>query len=214
MLDNRFVFNVAATIYDLFTSQATWWEHCKKLSPPEGSPNRVLDVGCGPGISAFVLEEQHPEADVVGLDVAKKMIRRAQVTAEEESSAVDFLVGNAERLPFPDDHFDLVTGHSFLYLLEDRRRVLNDISRVLEPSGRVTFLEPRKSPGFGWFLPSLAQGPRFFGTMIGWQVFSALHQRFDAETLDELLREAGLVEVELEKTLSGLGWIGRARKPD
>lgn len=204
---------MAATIYDLFTSQATWREHCRKLSPPDGSPRRILDLGCGPGISAFVLEDQHPDADVVGVDIAKKMIRRAQNTAKKESSAVDFLVGNAERLPFPSDHFDLVTGHSFLYLLEDRRCVLSDVARVLEPNGRVTFLEPRRSPGVTWFFPSLREGPRFFSTMIGWQVFSGLHERFDEESLKGLMREAGLNDVTLEETLNGLGWICRARLP-
>lgn len=211
MLDNRFVFNLAARIYELFTSQETWWSHCHKLSPPGSDPHSILDVGCGPGISAFALEDMHPDANIVGLDLAEKMIHRAQDTGLEQGSSVDFLVGNAERLPFPDHSFDLVTGHSFLYLLEDRESVLREVERVLKSGGEVTFLEPRKDPGMSWFLPSLREGYRFFTTMIGWQVFSGLHQRFGRKELVDLLSEAGLSSVECETTLNGLGWICRAQ---
>jgi ubiquinone/menaquinone biosynthesis C-methylase UbiE len=211
MLNNRFVFNAAATIYDLFTSQRTWWNHCRKLSPSNSNPRSILDVGCGPGISAFVLEEQHPEATIVGLDVAKQMIHRAQGTRRERGSSVTFTVGNAEGLPFPDNSFDLVTGHSFLYLLENRSQVLSEVQRVLEPGGPVTFLEPRKGPGWGWFGPALREGFRFFTTMIGWQIFSGLHGRFERTELEHLLGDAGLTSVDCQPTLHGLGWIVRAQ---
>jgi ubiquinone/menaquinone biosynthesis C-methylase UbiE len=211
MLDNRLVFNLGATLYDLFTSQQTWWNHCRNLTPPDADPESILDVGCGPGISAFALEEKHPEAEIVGLDLAEKMIRRAQKTKRERGSSVNFLIGNAEGLPFPDNSFDWVTGHSFLYLLENRRDVLDDVHRVLDPGGSVTFLEPRKSPGFEWVNPSLGKGFRFFTTMIGWQIFSGLHGRFEEADLQNLLTEAGFESVDCQRTLNGLGWIGQAQ---
>jgi ubiquinone/menaquinone biosynthesis C-methylase UbiE len=124
---------------------------------------------------------------------------------------VNFLIGNAERLPFPDNSFDWVTGHSFLYLLENRRDVLDDVHRVLDPGGSVTFLEPRKSPGFEWVNPSLGKGFRFFTTMIGWQIFSGLHGRFEEADLQNLLTEAGFESVDCQRTLNGLGWIGQAQ---
>ncbi len=119
-------------------------------------------------------------------------------------------MGNAEELPWPDNSFEMVTGHSFLYLLEDRKAVLSEVERVLVPGGQITFLEPRKGPGLDWFLPSLREGFRFFATMIGWQIFSGLHDRFERNDLVNLLSKAGLSSVECETTLHGLGWICRA----
>lgn len=212
MLNNRFVFNLGAWIYDTFTSQQTWWNHCKKLSPKDFDPDSILDVGCGPGISAFVLEELNPDATIVGMDIAEKMIRQAMLTKKKQGSDVDFFVGDAGHLPFSNAKFDLVTGHSFLYLVPDRRGILAEIHRVLTPGGRVTFLEPRRNPGFEWFYPSLRQGFRFFSTMIGWQVFSSLHGRFDRTDIETMFTEVGFEDVESEITLNGLGWICRAKK--
>lgn len=212
LLDSRFVFNVAATIYDVFTSQEAWRDHCRRLSPEDSSPETILDVGCGPGISAFELEKLHPDATIVGIDIARKMIRRAQNTGEETNSSVNFLIGNAETLPVPKENFDLITGHSFLYLLDNREIVLEEIYETLTPDGQVTFLEPRKSPGFDWVLPSIKKGPRFFSTMIGWQIFSALHERFTPAKIEDTFRTAGFSKVTYEVTLDGLGWLIRANK--
>ncbi|MFB6345532.1 MAG: class I SAM-dependent methyltransferase, partial [bacterium] len=191
--------------------QETWRQHCRRLGPEGESFNSILDVGCGPGISAFELENIHPEAQVVGLDVAEKMIQRAMKEKRNRNSSVDFILGDAETLPFDSNQFDLVTGHSFLYLLDDAELVLREIRRVLQPDGQVSFLEPRANPGFNWFLPSLRKGPRFFSTMVGWQLFSSLSGRFTRNEITDLLSRSGYSEIEPNVTLDGLGWLLRAQ---
>lgn len=207
------IFNAGAALYDLFTSQNTWRQHCRRLSPKDGTIQSILDVGCGPGVSTFELESLHPDADLVGIDIAEKMINRARRHKFERGSDANFVLGNAERLPFPEHHFDLVTGHSFLYLLDDPESVLREINRVLKPRGEVAFLEPRANPGFGWLGPCLRGGARFFSTMLAWQISSSLSGRFSKDALVELFEAGGFATPDFEVTLGGLGWITRAH-PD
>lgn len=206
------IFNTGAGLYDLFTSQATWRRQCRKLNPGSDPLDQILDVGCGPGVSTFELETLHPEARVIGLDIAENMIRRARDHKRERESSVEFLRSNAEALPFGDGRFDLVTGHSFLYLLNPPGIVLREIYRTLREGGEVAFLEPRQNPGLGWFFPCLSKGPRFFSTMVGWQISSGLSGRFSRSNLEDLLEDCGFQPVSIEVTLDGLGWIVRARK--
>jgi len=100
----------------------------------------VLEYGCGPGSSAFLLS-QHA-ASVVGIDISDVAITKAETQAREEGlTNVAFQVMNAEDLRFPDSTFDLVCGSAILHHL-DLRQSFAEISRVLKPNGVALFIEP------------------------------------------------------------------------
>ena len=100
--------------------------------------NRVLDVGCGTGNVA--LTARRSGADVVGVDLAPRMLDLARDSAALAGyDDVDWVVGDAERLPFPDDSFDSVLssfGHVFA---PDSTRAGDELIRVAAPGGRVVF---------------------------------------------------------------------------
>jgi SAM-dependent methyltransferase len=97
----------------------------------EGPPARVLDLGTGTGAGALWLGREFPEARVTGLDISEAMIERARAKLSAElSGRVDFVVGDAERLPFADGSFDLVAQISVPVFFDE-------VARVLAPGGYV-----------------------------------------------------------------------------
>jgi ubiquinone/menaquinone biosynthesis C-methylase UbiE len=97
----------------------------------EAPPARALDLGTGTGAGALWLARQFPDARVTGLDISAAMIERAKAKLPNElSGRVEFLVGDAERLPFPDGSLDLVVQISVPVFFDE-------VARVLAPRGYV-----------------------------------------------------------------------------
>jgi SAM-dependent methyltransferase len=100
----------------------------------------ILEYGCGPGSSAFLLAGH--SAKVVGIDISDVAIARAEQQARMEGLGnVAFEVMNAEELRFPDDSFDLICGSAILHHL-DLRRAFSELARTLRPGGTALFVEP------------------------------------------------------------------------
>jgi arsenite methyltransferase len=101
--------------------------------------DRVLDLGCGTGWAARRIARVVSEGEVVGLDVADEMLRRA-----EEASAglrnVRYLWGSAEKIPAPDNHFTKVLSVESFYYYADQGKALDELHRVVAPGGRLFIL--------------------------------------------------------------------------
>lgn len=211
-------FEVGALGYALMTRSPTWRSHCADLvDQAQVKPgHRVLDLGCGPGISAFGMLDRVPDAEIVGLDLSHTMLHLAEFWRKRETNGhrVEFVRADATHLPFPDHSFDAVTGHSFLYLLPDADAVLREVKRVLRPGGRCAFLEPSAST-FDTHIPAeisgqVLQDPRFVLAMTLWRFYSRTFGRFDEERFRAVFTAAGLTPITCETTLSGLGLFGVA----
>ena len=96
----------------------------------EGSPQRVLEVGCGPGEAAERLGRELG-VEVVALDLSEHMVRLAR------GRGVDARVGDVQSLPFGNEKFDCVLAAWMLYHVPDIDRALAEIARVLRPGGRL-----------------------------------------------------------------------------
>ena len=134
-------------------------------------PERVLDLGCGTGAGTLFLAREFPTAGIRGLDLSDSMIARAQSKIGlDPEGRVSFRVGDASKLPFADDSFDLVTQVNMPIFF-------GEIARVLRPGGglviattagdRTPFSTPEKlvtrklaAHGFG----SVASGTAGEGT--------------------------------------------------
>jgi 8-oxo-dGTP diphosphatase len=215
------MFELGALPYAFLTSQPTWRQHGGELAEMAGveAGDRVLDVGCGPGESAFGMAERVPGLRVVGLDFSPAMIRiaRARRRVDPVGPMIDLTRGDAMALPFADGSFDAVTGHSFLYLVPDPERVLSEAKRVLLPGARCVFLEPANVADRP-LLPSAIRArvlrePRFVSSMALWRLVSRRYGRFDEERFCTLFDAAGLDTVDVRPTLEGLGYFGVAERP-
>ena len=89
---------------------------------------RVLDAGCGVGWGSGSLR-QAGAASVVGLDISEEALTDARRRAPE----CEFVPGDLQELPFPDDEFDVVVCMEALEHTEDTRATLAELARVLRP---------------------------------------------------------------------------------
>ena len=98
------------------------------------APRRILDVGCGTGYLLGQLASRAPQAEVLaGIDAAPAMIEVARVAAADDR--LRFVVGTAERLPWPAATFDLVVSTTWFDHWADQRAGLAGCARVLAPGG-------------------------------------------------------------------------------
>jgi SAM-dependent methyltransferase len=113
------------------------YEHTLRGTPVEG--HDVLEVSCGRGGGAsFVARTYHPHR-MVGLDLSNENVRLARSRAQQP--ALEFVVGNAERLDLPDASFDVVINIEASHLYEDRTRFFAEVFRVLRPGGAFCYTD-------------------------------------------------------------------------
>ena len=123
---------------------------------------RVLDAGCGDGILSVMLAQKG--ALVVGCDLSVPNIDHARRYAKEQGVVVDFLVGDAEHLPFPDKSFDVVVSCHVLEHLSDFDAGMREVVRLAKHRAVVAVPTALNGLSFvqlggGWFY---LKGPRSF----------------------------------------------------
>ena len=99
----------------------------------------ILDLACGQGRHSLELARQG-FTNLYGLDRSHYLIRKAKSIAQQEKIKVNFKEGDARKLPFPTDMFDVVMilGNSFGYFesTEDDLKILREVFRILRPGGQ------------------------------------------------------------------------------
>ena len=129
----RLQFERLAPIWDSMRSPGYLAPFETALASVDPSPQRVLDVGTGTGAGAFAVAERFPEAEIVGVDLSRKMVARArQKTPPGLTARVRFEEGDSGRLPYAGESFDLVT-------LANMIPFFDELDRVLAPGGSVLF---------------------------------------------------------------------------
>jgi SAM-dependent methyltransferase len=103
----------------------------------------LLDAGCGTGLTALRIAEQHHACQAYGIDLSSKMIEVAQSDATERNLDVDLRVGSITDLPYPDESFDVVLTNIMFHHLDmtQKRQAVAEIVRVLRPGGRYVSAE-------------------------------------------------------------------------
>jgi ubiquinone/menaquinone biosynthesis C-methylase UbiE len=104
---------------------------------------RVLELGAGTGLNL----DHYPEEveDLVLTEPAAPMVSRLERRAKRSGHDCTVMVAPAERLPFEDDSFDTVVSTLVLCTVDDPRRAIDEIARVLRPGGQLLFLEHVRS---------------------------------------------------------------------
>jgi|SRR5436190_8792295 len=128
------MFEVAATAYDRFMGV-----HSAKLAPQLAdlagvrAGQRVLDVGCGPGVLTAELVARVGPESVSAVDPSESFV----ATARERQPDVDVQRAAAEQLPFPDDAFDAALAQLVVHFMADPVGGLREMVRVTRDGGSV-----------------------------------------------------------------------------
>jgi arsenite methyltransferase len=98
----------------------------------------VLDVGCGAGATASYLAKAYG-CCVVGVDLREEMVTLSAERARREGveHLVELRVADAQELPFDDATFDAMLCESVATFIEDKQRVVTELTRVVKPGGYV-----------------------------------------------------------------------------
>lgn len=125
----------------------------------------VLDMCCGSGQTTQFLVQTSQK--VTGLDISPLSLGRAAKNVPKAS----YVEANAEDMPFPDNHFDVVHTSVALHEMnyEELQQIIKEVYRVLKPGGIFAFIDLHK-PTNPLFWPSLAIFMWLFETRTAWQL--------------------------------------------
>lgn len=209
----RQMFTSIAPRYDLlnhvlsFNIDRMWWRRTARtfrhiLIRPDA---RVLDLCCGTGDMTFALRRQAGTSSpqIMGADFSHAMLQRATAkSSAQNGSAPDWIEADALNLPFPNEHFDLVTSAFGFRNLADYDAGLREIARVLRHGGEcgiLDFGEPKGAMGALYRIYFKQVLPRV-GTMISgvrgpYAYLPASVERFPApEEMLTRMKNAGFAE--------------------
>lgn len=167
---------IQKNIIDEFGSEATreryaeiaeqgLWESEKTLIKKYFRPNSIiLDIGCGSGRTTIPLFKM--DYRVIGVDITFQMIETAKKVAKSKNLDIDYRMGDATGLEFQDNYFDGVifanNGWTQIPSREKRQKALNEIYRVLKPSGIYIFTAHKRYYSGFYFLFWVKQWFRFY----------------------------------------------------
>ena len=124
--------------------ESHWWYRGRRkiiagfvsdiVSQIKGRRPRILDVGCGTGANLLLLSKY---GEVEGVDVSQDALNFCR-----ERGFQHLRLGEAEKLPYEDESFDLVTAFDVIEHLDDDVAGLREFSRVLRKGGRVLLFVP------------------------------------------------------------------------
>ncbi|MGB9858373.1 MAG: arsenite methyltransferase [Moorellaceae bacterium] len=99
----------------------------------------VLDLGSGAGLDTLLSARRvGPRGKVYGLDMTEEMLALAEEYRRRSGlTNVQFLQGDIENIPLPDNHVDVIISNCVINLAADKARALSEAFRVLKPGGRL-----------------------------------------------------------------------------
>jgi ubiquinone/menaquinone biosynthesis C-methylase UbiE len=105
---------------------------------------RVLEIGIGSGLNLPFYSRRVDH--LIGLDPSPKLLSMARRNLRPDLSPVELIEGSAELIPLEDRSVDTVVTTWTLCSIPDARRALREIYRVLDPIGRLLFIEHGRAP--------------------------------------------------------------------
>jgi demethylmenaquinone methyltransferase/2-methoxy-6-polyprenyl-1,4-benzoquinol methylase len=160
-----------AGIYDLRVRLFLRWRPAALDALRLRPGDTVLDLACGTGLNfSYLTERLGPDGRVVGVDLTRAMLQRAQRKLVGRGwKHVTLLEGDAAHLPLASDSCDAVLCSYGMVIIPDYRRALAEAVRVLKPGGRLALLEPQRgsAPWARAATPFVAFAGRFGGVDLG-----------------------------------------------
>ncbi len=154
---------------------------------------RALEIGCGRGVGVEIILDTFGAASVDAFDLDPRMIARARQRIHDRGGRARLWVGDATALPLPSERYDAVFDFGILHHVEDWRRAILEVRRVLRPGGRF-------------------YGEEVYSHIVTHPLWRRLlhhpqKDRFDHDQLSRALSDAGLRVVGSREVRGWFGWI-------
>jgi len=114
----------------------------------EPAPVCIVDVGCGTGRLLRKARERWPHSQLVGVDPAECMVKKARQMMPDSV----FMVGPAESIPLPDASVDLVFSTTSFHHWSDQVQGIREVRRILRPGGRFFLADVVPPPILSGFM--------------------------------------------------------------
>lgn len=188
----------------------------------KSNPLNVLDIATGTGDLAISLSKTNA-TKIVGLDISEGMLAvgRNKIAKQNLSKKIDMVFGDSENIPFSDNYFDAITVAFGVRNFENLEKGLQEIYRVLKPSGVFVVLEtsvPTKTPfkqGYNLYskriLPLI--GKIFSKDKLAYKYLSDSAATFPhGKAFNNILEKIGFIDVENKPQTFGVASIYVAKK--
>ena len=214
----RGVFDSVASKYDVMNDLMSMglhraWKAYTVMVANLKPGDQVLDIAGGTGDMAQAFAAKvGSTGTVVHTDINLAMLRQGRDRLTDEGLLLPTTVCDAEQLPFPDQHFNLVCVAFGLRNMTHKDRALREMARVLKPGGKLLVLEfskvaPPLSKVYDWYsfqvLPRL--GKMVAGDDASYRYLAeSIRMHPDQSTLKALMQESGFAHVDIHNLSLGV----------
>lgn len=214
----RGVFDSVATRYDLMNDLMSGglhraWKAYTVMVAHVGEGSKVLDIAGGTGDLALAFAKKvGTTGEVVHTDINEAMLRTGRDRLLDAGVALPTIVCDAEKLPFADNHFDVVTVAFGLRNMTHKDVALKEMNRVLKPRGKLLVLEFSKvakplANAYDWYsfkvLPVL--GKLVAGDDASYRYLAeSIRMHPDQDDLKTLMKEGGFGHVDYHNMTGGV----------
>jgi len=222
------VFHSVASKYDLMNDVMSLGSHrlMKQFTAELTSARRghvILDLAGGTGdLTARLSPMVGSEGQIILCDINQSMLSQGRDRLLDQGimENVCFVQGDAEKLPFPDNHVNAITMAFGLRNVTNKEEALKSMLRVLKPGGRLVILEfstPQNTfvkkayDSFTGLWPKI--GKQLTGDSESYQyLVESIQMHPDQETLKALLETVGFIKCEYHNLMNGIAAIHTGRK--
>ena len=190
----RYSYTLIAPVYDAIVDRATRSVRQISLGRIRALENQqILLIGVGTGLDIPYLDAR---ANYTAIDLNPAMLSRAKQRARQRPDlTIKFQQADAMKLPFEDNHFDVVVMHLILAIVPDSVAALKEACRVVKPHGQILILDKFLKPG-QWAL-----GRRFINIALR-HIATKTNVVFE-----DLLSKCGNVSVLSDQPALANGWF-------
>lgn len=187
----------------------------------KNNPKQILDIATGTGDLALMMAELNPDK-IIGLDISEGMLAvgKEKIANVNLSEKIEMVVGDSEEMPFDDNTFDAITVSFGVRNFANLDKGIQEIARVLKPSGVLVILEtsnPTKFPfkqGYklytNLFLPVI--GKLFSKDKVAYSYLSESANSFPfGVAFNNILQKNGFTDTEDKPVTFGVATIYTAR---